>query len=350
VAVGEIDDNFLGFARELERNIARYGVPARGGAAKLRKQQVEELIRLEAEWRDTLLSSSLGIPTYEAFVRHVTKKLKNVLKARPFFRERHTTFTKEISKALKAEDAEAVSKFRVNWLFIDHVMRRRRWGRKLVALAKRVQDLRTELAVRNLPLDVSRARMFWSRTPESHLSFLDLVQLGAIGLLAGIDKYAAETYEPVWASVAIGRMSGEFIDGYNQTLLHFYPSDQRRLYRAHKFLARHPDGGVDPAALLRFVNHKVKRQHRVTLEELYALLAAASTTSSDALAAAPPKERPGAPSAVRAWDEGPEEGRPDVQYERMDLTRKLALAARGLTMIEWKLLRLKGVRVPWRAE
>jgi len=84
---------------------------------------------------------------------------------------------------------------------------------ELLKIYGKILELRQELVLMNLPLVISRARIFYSRTPKSHLSFMDFIQIGVAGLLAGIDKYCGE-YSRVWRSVVIGRIVGDYISSY----------------------------------------------------------------------------------------------------------------------------------------
>ena len=79
---------------------------------------------------------------------------------------------------------------------------------------------------------------------------MDLIQIGTLGLIAGIDKYYGE-YQVVYRSVIIGRIVGYYIENYSSTLIHFYPSDKRKIYKANKIRAKHVYSDLDHDEVLK---------------------------------------------------------------------------------------------------
>lgn len=119
-------------------------------------------------------------------------------------------------------------------------MESRKWGKNCIlnTLFQKIKDIRDEMITQNLPLAISRARIFWSYTPESHLSYVDLIDIAAEGLTISVDKYVIPPggYTRIFRSVSIGRMVSGFIEEYSNTLIHFYPNDKNKLYKANKLL------------------------------------------------------------------------------------------------------------------
>jgi len=192
---------------------------------------------------------------------------------------------------------------------------------------------------------------------------MDLLQVATEGLIAATDKYAG-AYSRMWAGVAIGRMVGNLIGANSETTLHFYPVDQRRLYRARKLLARHPHGGVSGDDLARAVNRrrpprfakkvptpapppvegaKAANRLHTTPDEISDLVAAASTVSLDLLTA--PRDRADGTGAA-AWEpEAAPEQRPDARYEAAERYQRYRAALARLPLFDRKLLRLRGIDV-----
>lgn len=345
------DDHFKNFAVTLEHSIGRCGETK--DWFKRQKEQVEQLISLEVQFRKLLVRSTYGKRMYSKFVKFICEEQKNILDARPFFRVRQEVFAAEISKALKARRVRDLYRFPVNYRFILFVMNARPWGAKspFSVLAAEITRLRQEIVVMNMPLAINRARLFFSRTPKSHLSQMDLIQIASEGLMSGIDKYTPHGRGVVtkqFRGTAIGRMGGNFIEEYSETLLHFYPVDKRKLYRANKAIGRHA-GSIDYEKLAESVNEGPKKigqtpialeeVHKTTPDEIADLMAAASTVSSDS---ALPSD-PDAPEPIERFA-APESTRPDVQVEEKDAMDLMARAYADLTVFEQKLLRLKGVR------
>lgn len=353
------NEHFRTFAVTLEEHIAKYGTVKDWYA--LQKHQVEELISLELRFRKTLIKHQYGKWAYRRFVDFITTEKKNILAARPYFRERQETFAKKISRALKDKDVEKLATFSVNYQFILFVValqpRGKSWGAKspIVRFADKIRHLRQTIVEMNMPLGISRARVFYSRTPKSHLSYMDEIQIAAEGMMSGVDKYAPDEYgvDPKqFCATMIGRMTGNFIEEYSETLIHFYPVDKRKLYRAHKLVGRQP-GEVDHDWLANQVNTSIKKrknddeaeviideQHKTNGPEIADLMAAASCVSADSSLPTDPD----APEPITRFA-APESTRPDVMVEKHDAMGLMASAEKQLSIFERKLLRLRGVRL-----
>ncbi len=345
-------DHFRSFASALEGVIAQYG-EREGSLYETQKKQIETLVSLENKFRKALIAHLWGPGVYRDFIRYICDERKSILAARPYFRERQKVFTAEISEALKKRADKTLYRFRFNYQFVRFVMGSRQWGKKskLALLAQEIERVRAEIIETNIPLAISRARIFWSRTQKSHLSYMDLIQIASEGLIAAVDKFVPP-FRTVFRSVAIGRMTGNLIEDYSDTMLHFYPVDARRIYRAHKLLGRNIDSVIDYDHLAEEVNKKpskkkdgeeveVDEAHKVSSVELADLLAAASCVSMDTPA---PVDAEVTEHVERFA--APESSRPDVQVEEEDSMKHLREAISKLTLLEQKLLRLKGVSIP----
>jgi hypothetical protein len=346
------DDHFLRFAKTLETEIGLCGKTTDWNERQ--KAQVDQLIAKEAAFRDRLVRHQYGPFVYRRFVTYICDEQKNILDARPYFRERQEVFAAEISRALKVRNAKELYRFAVNYRFIVFAMKARKWGARspLTYLAEEITKLRQEIVVMNMPLGINRARLFFSRTPKSHLSQMDFIQIASEGLMSGIDKYGPGDEGVItkkFRATAIGRMGGDFIEEYSQTLLHFFPVDKRKLYRAHKAVGRSP-GVVDCDKLAADVNAgstksdgeetgALDEAHRTTPDEIADLMAAASTVSSDSSLSTDPD----APEPIERFA-APDSTRPDRRVEDKDAIEKMVEASNGLTVFERKVLRLYGLR------
>jgi RNA polymerase sigma factor (sigma-70 family) len=341
------DDHFRQFAHSLERAIDKYGDLSEETLVERQKRQIESLVALETKFRRTLIAHPWGPNVYKDFMTFICDK--NILAARPYFRERQTIFTNEISKALKNRSDKSLYKFHFNFNFVQFVLSARRWrckkGGKIIKLAEQIAELRRELIEMNMPLAISRARIFWSRTPKAQLDYMDLVQISCEGLMSAIDKFCLP-YSKVFRSVAIGRMVGNFIEQYSETLVHFYPVDKRKIYRANKLIHKFDGDMVDFDKLADEINKGVEPEHKTTPTEIASLMAAASTVSADAT-----------PPEVNVSNDGEalenqidryaadKSCQPDVQMEQAEALNVLTLAISNLSILERKLLKLKGVTV-----
>lgn len=334
------DDHFRQFANNLERAIDKYGDLSEEKLIDRQRRQIETLVALEKEFRKTLITHRYGPMTYKAFVKFICDK--NILSARPYFRERQSVFTQQISKALKKRAEKSLYKFHFNFNFVLFVLRSRHWpkGSRIAKLAKKISDLRTEIVEMNMPLAISRARIFWSRTPKAQLSYMDLIQISCEGLMSAVDKFVLP-FSPVFRSVAIGRMVGNFIENYSETMVHFYPVDKRKIYRANKLISKYGDK-VDYEKLAVEVNQGVENGHHTTPEEISGLMAAASCVSSDATIKQEGGDKAEEITITQRLTVDPST-HPDSMVEENDAMRSMYQAMDRLTVFEKKLLQMKGV-------
>lgn len=335
-------EHFKTFANQLESVIARYGETK--DITVRQKRQVERLIAQETEFRKTLTALPEGMDVYRDFIHYISKVRGNILTARPFFRERQEIFTACISTALKAGNPEALAEHRFNYQFVAFVMRSRPWDKtsKIFKLARAIEKSRNELVEMNMPLAISRARIFWNRTQKSHLEYMDLVQIAAEGLMSAVDKFVPP-YTPVFRGVAIGRMVGNFIENYSETVVHFYPTDKRKIYRANKAVGR-LKGNVDFEKIAVQVNYMADDKHKTTPEEIASLMGAASCVSADAASNNKGEDggELGANTLLDRFASLPDQ-QPDRMVESSEAMSAMFHAAKSLTTWERKLLRLKGI-------
>jgi len=87
------DDHFRSFAVWLEREIAKYG-ETHGDYYERQKAQFEKLLGLENTFRRTLRKDRWGEGVYRDFITFICEEKRNILAARPYFRERQAIFTK----------------------------------------------------------------------------------------------------------------------------------------------------------------------------------------------------------------------------------------------------------------
>lgn len=309
------------------------------------EEQVEELLDAERKFKTTILAYRQASEIYKKFLQRVCLQNKNILSARPYFRENAVSFSKKITPAIKASDIESLKTFDINYQFIKFI--RDSWlgpfPKRAEQLFQRVHTARTILIENNMPLAVNRAKLFYRKTPRAHLTLMDLIEICAMGLAAGVDKWCGK-YSPVFRSVCIGRMVGNMIDSYSETMLHFYPSDKRILYKANSIRGR--QGITDIAELTAAVNESFRLDElegksipkkNITVSELSALMSAASTVSADAT----------------VNDEGfgvyhftaDDSANIEDSLIQEESTNQMITLAKGLPILHKKVLRLKGIRL-----
>lgn len=339
------DDSFYKLAGEVTRALANN----KDGTSQ--QQQVEELLEAERKFKEKVLEYPQSTKIYRKFLQKVCVQNKNILSARPYFREKAVSFSKKITPAIKEWNLnplpaiETLKTFDINYQFIKFI--RESWlgpfPKRAEALFQRVHKAREILIENNMPLAINRAKLFYRKTPRSHLSLMDLIGICSLGLAAGIDKYCG-AYSPVFRSVCIGRMVGNMIDEYSATMLHFYPSDKRILYKAHTIRGRK---GIDEINnLTDAVNQSFKNdglegktvpKNEVSVHELSALMNAASTVSADSTVN---DEGYG----VYAYTMDPSQDIEGSFIHRENTVWMLNLA-KSLPLLHRKILKLKGIRI-----
>src|ERR1700690_114305 len=346
---------FQEFAKSVKSVIDRHN-KSKGAASDKHFDQVTKLLALEKTFLELLnADQASSISVYRKFILTIVHDRGNILTARPYFRERQLQFSKYISPALKNEDAAELSKYRINYQFASFVMKHANEQLKntLSQVVKEIKDLRTEIVETNMPLAINRARVFYSRTPRSHLTYMDLVLLACAGMLHGLDKYcpdATGTINPKqFRSTIIGVMGGSMISAYNETALHFYPQDRRKLYRANKIIGKKGSlidfqeiadaVNIDPIDMIG----KDFIKNPTNAEEIAEILAAASTVSADSLNDKYDSNFDVRPEPITRFA-APDSCRHDVQMQDRNDTMVLARAMEGLSIFEKKLLRLRGIR------
>lgn len=330
------DPSFAQFAQEVANAIAR------NKDGRTQKERVEELLNAETAFHEAILKTKISREIYKKFIQEIRLVNKNILSARPYFREDAKHFSTYITPALKNNDAEALKKFHINFQMIQFIKDNwiGLWGKKNEVLYQRVKLARTVLIECNMPLAINRAKLFFRKTPKGHLSFMDMVSLSAKGLSTGIDKYCGP-YKANYLGVCIGRIVGDLIDAYSENPLHFYPNDRRILYRANSIRGR--QGITDIIELTEAVNNSFVADlaegktapPKTNVNELSNLLAAASLVSSDSNAG---EDGFGVYDFTACQIENAE-----VQLGHKQQLSEMASFARKLPIINQKVLRLKGI-------
>ncbi len=342
-------DGFKIFVGNLEKAIAAYGDLSEETLLERQYRQLRTLVKLENDFRKTLIDHWRGPTVYKKFVHLILKEKRNILAARPYFRERQQVFSKEISAALKKANDKALYRFHFNYTFVAFVLGTYDWaqGSNVVKLANKIKLLRQEIHEMNMPLALSQTRGFYENTPRSHLSYMDLVQIHAQGLLVAIDKFVPPPTKGMtrdeelqayrsFRAVAIGRMMGDRIEQFSETVIHYFPSDKRKLYRAHKALRVSGDAAVDYERLSEIVNDGLDVPSRTNPHEMAELLASSSVMSGDVVLEPDGEtllERQACSSVT-----------PEASYAEAESRHKLRDTIDGhLSVLEKKLLVLKGI-------
>lgn len=331
------------FAMALEEVISKRGNSDEENVAQ-QKMQIETLCMYEREFRDSLIRGAGGADVYTEFIKYVRDVRKNILAARPYFRERQEIFKSQIAPALRNRSECELFKFNINYSFISFVMGLGVFGvgTDIFEIFEKVKKIRNELIQTNIPMAISRARVFM-RHSQQHLEYMDLIQIATEGLIAAIDKFVLP-YNDSFGGVLYGRVTGDLIEANSETLLHFFPKDKRLIYNANKFVKE----GKTFEEIAQKINHDVsvksgKDSDFTNANELQQLHIASYTISGDSS---------GESDDVEVVDKNPisrfeadSSWRPDVAFEEAEAFEVVKKMISQLSVFERKLILLKGVSI-----
>lgn len=311
------------------------------------KAQVELLFSLEQKFKHNIQKYQQCVDIYKKFIHFIVEENGNILNARPYFREKADVFSQQITKAIREGDAVKLMSFNPNYQLIDFIVAN--WKGQVPERPKRYYEdfleARRVLIENNLPLAINRAKLFYRKTPRSHLSLLDLIDICTYGLISGIDKYVGP-YSTVWRSVCIGRMVGYMIEEYSKTFLRMFPADKKILYRANALKYRLKiENTVD---LTKAVNESFEQDKedgknipKLPISEVHirTLLNGSSYISADV-------KKDDGEEQMSIYDYSTD-STPNAEEAliQKDMVAKIAIATKDFSVIERKILKLKGVEL-----
>lgn len=314
--------------------------------------QVEKLVELERNFRNYICKYNKASEVYSRFIYFVFDKEKglgSILSAQPYFREMSKVFNEHISTAIQNQQPQDLMKFDINYQFIKFI--EENWGGPLPSKAQKILselvETRRILIENNLPLAINRAKIFYKKTPRSHLSLLDLIDICVYGLIVGVDKYAND-YTTVWRSVSIGRMVGFMIEEYSKSFIKLFPSDKKILYRANALKHRLKIDNI--AELTEAVNEsfeKDKEEGRpspklpISEIQISTLLNSSGYISAEMGDQGNDDEQDGSGTSIYDYTAHPDST--EDQVEKRDIIKNILGASSELEIIERKIIKLKGV-------
>jgi DNA-directed RNA polymerase specialized sigma subunit len=309
------------------------------------KEKVERLVSLENDFREALKLHPAKSQVMAAFVHLIRKDYRKILLAQPYFRERSEVFNEHISDMFFRNSGDEMLNHHVNGYFVQWYLLNFKHLHEPHDIFKITDELmaqRSEIIETNLPLAISRARLFWKKTQRSHLSYMDIMQTASEGLINAVDKYVLP-FGVSFRSVICGRITGDLIAAYSRPVLSFPPKDAKRLYHANKSI-RFASG---PDDLVQRMNEKLPDNCKTTPDEIRVLMNAASHFSIDS----PPTllsekgESPRQKTTFVNYLKADDSVRPDVQAEQNDMQAKLLVMVKQLPVLARKVLAMRGFNV-----
>lgn len=309
------------------------------------KEQFDLMFSLERKFQYYVRKSAQCEKVYMKFILHVKNELGNILKAKGFFREKKDIFSKYISKAIKEENPKELMKYQMNYNLVLFIVNN--WKGELTKNPKHyfgeLTKARGILIENNTPLALNRAKKFFQAQKHTDLELIDFVSICMHGLITGIDKFVGE-YSRKLIGVSIGRMVGFMIKENSKTFLKMYPSDHKILYRASSLRNRLKITDTDvlvKAVIMSFQedkrNGRAVPSKKITVQYLNSLFNAMH--SSNVL-----HSENGREDSVNLYDITPSNDMEvEDRIEQMDNYSKMSDAIKQVSIIERKIIRLRGV-------
>jgi hypothetical protein len=308
---------------------------------ELQKYQVNRMLELECIFKESVVQFKQSSTVYQKFILFIKKEKGNILRARPYFRQSAKVFNKEISHLFKKNNYESLKKYNINSKFLKFVVKN--WKGKLPKVAQEAKNehakIRQELIENSLPLAINEGMKFYKAVPNTpHITILDLINASIAGLCIGIDKWEGP-FRPVFRSVCLSRMKGLIMEIYNQTSIHYYPSDKKILYKIKLLKSRQKD--IKQDELIEKVSEymkQIKDTRQMDEKELENLLSASNVYSIEGDAF---KE-----DGFNYYEAFVDENSfIEEKTEKADLLKQTLASCQKLSIIQKKILKLKGVNI-----
>jgi len=301
------------------------------------KEQVERMMELEEIFRKNINSYKQSDKIYQKFLMHIKIERGNILTARPYFREDSKTFGNYISPAFKEDDIQKIKEFHINYKFMKFIVKN--WRGNLPSKALKSWNehkyVRQKIIENSMPLAINEAMKFYKAVPKSHLTLMDMINASSSGLCIGVDKWVGP-FRTVFRSVCIGRMKSNIMELYNQTSLHYYPSDKKIIYKANLLKSR--EKIEDPNKLLEAINQYLEENNDKRKLEMYELEDILNASNIKSVETEIDND------GFNMYDTYADEtSNVEKNIEKMDVLKNVLIQCEKLKVIERKIIRLKGV-------
>ena len=286
-----------------------------------------KLIGLEKSFESKLRKTAKGRKVYSAFIDMIYKANRGMIALRPYFRQREDLFLNTINKAIEHNKPDQLYGSPINYRFAAFAMNTLQSpSKELVVIFENLKAAREDIIKHNLFLALGQAKIRGRSTYSSTIELSDLIQIANEALMISVDKFVPDQ-KSVFAHMAIGRIIAQLIaDGSSPSAATVTTAGKKKLYKIRKLLAELPDvTRKEISEILNIaeseVNELMESTHYSSLDQT--LYTDDTQTLGDII------EDP----SDDAYDDA----------ESKDLFLKLLKAYECLSIIELKILRLKGV-------
>jgi DNA-directed RNA polymerase specialized sigma subunit len=293
------------------------------------------LMQLESRFAKRLRSVAGGKQVYKDFIQMIIREKENIMTSRRFFREREESYKEHIFVAIRKREAKDLHSFRINFMFCAFAIKNlKKQDSKLTELFNDIKQIRESLISRYLHYALVKAKSFNNGVNYNN-DFGDLIQIANEALVDSVDKFVLDENGYSFRHMAIGRMIASLIASGDLSLaVTFGPQASRRLHKIKKVLEKTP--GLSTRQLSEVMG--------IAEEEVSAIINASQATSLDADLG---EDNSGDSPTVTLQEFLPaptgDYTDPYVLSETSDLIKKATIVFNDLTILEQKILRLKGI-------
>lgn len=301
-----------------------------------------KLCSLETQFSKKLRSTADGRKVYEKFVYKINRMKGGIKVAKPYFRERQDVFSETVNRAIRENKPEMMYDIPINYKFVRYAMENitkvDKKGRpvdppkKIVELHESIKVTREQIISKYLHLALNKAKVFSKSMYIGYSDFSDILQLANEALVLAVDKYVVDDNSSSFHVMAIGRIVGHLIAyGSAPSSATIGLHNQKKLYQIRKLMQKNP--GIN--------NKEMAEILKIAEKEIDELIEATKYSSLDQPVNADMED-----SSLGDFvaDQKCETNNPHSNTEHSQLVSMLYSKMDQLSIIEQKVLKLKGIK------
>ncbi|MCS7092617.1 MAG: hypothetical protein NZM26_04665 [Patescibacteria group bacterium] len=297
--------------------------------------EIRRLSDLERRFVKRLCAVAGRKKVYKDFVDFILKE-KDLRFARSYFRERENMYKDSINKAIRTRNYKALSDFNANYLFCLFSMNRlASKDQQLIEIFDQMKNLRESLVHKHLHYALNRAKSFSYMCYSSNaIELEDLIQIANEALVVAVDKYVPNEQASSFRVMAIGRMISNLIANSTQIFpVTLGKGSSRQLYQIKRLLEKIPS----------LSTQDISDIIGVVQEEVSFLLNATAVSRLDEPIQSDTEGKRTMFLLDFLASDADEFNDPFLALEKKDLLNKSLQMFHSLTVLEQKVLRLKGI-------
>lgn len=292
-----------------------------------------KLCNLEVQFSKKLRSTAEGRKVYEKFVYKINRMKGGIKVAKPYFRERQDIFSETVNRAIRENKPDMMYAIPINYKFVRYAMENiTKPSKKILELHEEIKTTREQIISKYLHLALNKAKVFSKSMYIGYADFSDVLQLANEALVLAVDKYVVDENSSSFHVMAIGRIVGHLIAyGSAPSSATIGLHNQKKLYQIRKLMQKTP--GIN--------NKEMAEILKIAEKDIDELIEATKYSSLDQPVNADMED-----SSLGDFvaDQKCETNNPHSNTEHSQLVSMLYSKMDQLSIIEQKVLKLKGIK------